>query len=145
MLRHTWPNSGPQRGSADDYLAVHGEFTDITDYMDIRYHSIGQRMDHRYTEISLGIDLSGIIDEPPLRAIVDSEMRRTIVSKDVLSLYKDLGPGGDQTENLVTLIARTRSCSLAEALATASEMFAAEVRHFDRLTGQIATRAGTVR
>ncbi|MEV0439444.1 hypothetical protein AB0I84_27645 [Streptomyces spectabilis] len=122
----------------DDHLAAHGEFTDIDDYMAIRYYSLGQRMDHRYTEISLGIDLSDVIEEPPLKAVVDSDMRRTTISQDVLSLYKDLGPGGDQTENIVTLIARTRRCALPAALATASDMFAAEVRNFDRLTERLA-------
>jgi hypothetical protein len=126
-------------GAIDEYLTKHGAFTDVKTYMDMRYFSLGQRMDHRFTEISLGIDLSDVIEEPLMKAIVDSEMRRTIISQDVLSLLKDLGPGGDQLENIVTLIARRDNSTLAEALAVASKMFDAEVRVFDELTEQIAS------
>jgi hypothetical protein len=125
-------------GAIDDYLTIHGEFTDVKTYMDMRYFSLGQRMDHRFTEISLGIDLTDVIEKPLMKAIVDSEMRRTIISQDVLSLYKDLGPGGDQLENIVTLIAWRDNSTLAEALSVASTMFDAEVRVFEELTEQIA-------
>ncbi|MFQ6330970.1 terpene synthase family protein [Nocardia sp. CWNU-33] len=122
----------------DDYLAEHGEFTDIQTYTDLRFYSLGQRIDHMFVEVSRGIDLTQVIEEPALVAIIDSEVRRTIISQDFLSLYKDLGIGGDQLENLIVLVARTRNCSLRAAMSICMDMFAAENLRFDSLTADIA-------
>jgi hypothetical protein len=124
--------------TVDDYLAEYGEFTDIETYTTLRYSSLGQRIDHMFVEVSRGIDLSDVIDEPPLAALIDAEVRRTIISQDFLSLYKDVGIGGDQLENIVVLVARTRRCALREAMSSCIEMFARESRRFDQLADEVA-------
>jgi hypothetical protein len=121
----------------DEYLAAHGERTEVQDYLEVRYHSVAHRIDHITISISLGIDLEDVFDDSALKAIVDSDMRRTIIAQDFLSLRKEVAAAGDHLENLVLVIARRRGCSLAEALAITSDMFFEEIRHFDRLTDEI--------
>jgi hypothetical protein len=123
--------------AVDGYLATHGEFINVPDYLDIRYYTVGQLIDHVFVEISLGIDLGDVIDDPVMTAIIDSDIRRTIISQDFLSLRKELSADGGQVENLVVVLARSKHCPLTEALAIATDLYAAENQVFDRLAEQI--------
>src|SRR5262249_17451369 len=53
----------------DERLMTHGAFTSVEDYLEARYLPLGQLPDHTMVEVSLGIDISDVLDEPALAAV----------------------------------------------------------------------------
>ena len=121
----------------DERLMTDGAFTDVEDYLDARYLPLGQLIDHVMVEISLGIDLGEVLDEPALQAVVQADVERVAVYQDILSLRKDLSEGED-AENIVLVIARSRGCPLPEAIAEAIRVHDEKMARFDHLAERLA-------
>ena len=112
-------------------------FSTIDEYLLLRRKSIGQGVDHVMVEVSLGIDLpSDVQDHPLFRGLNLCDIDRVIVYQDILSCKKELTT---EQENIVSVIASSRGCSLQEAVNLACERFQAEMSRFDRLCEQLKT------
>lgn len=94
---------------------------DVGSYLQSRYLTIGQLIDHVLIEISLGIDLDHSRSDPLMAELVRNDVERVIACQDVLSLRKELHAG--EQENLVHVIAAEQGCSPAEAMSQACVFF----------------------
>lgn len=94
---------------------------DIGTYLQSRYLTIGQLIDHVLIEISLGVDLADTVADPLMAELIRCDVERVIACQDVLSLHKELHAG--EHENLVHVIAAEQDCSLAEAVTQACVFF----------------------
>jgi hypothetical protein len=121
----------------DEMLVRDGLFTHVEEYLDARYVPLGQLIDHMMVEISLGIDLGGVLAEPALQAVVRADVERVAVYQDILSLRKDLAEGED-AENIVLVIARSRNCPLPAAMAAACAVYDEKMARFDHLADRLA-------
>jgi hypothetical protein len=121
----------------DERLIESGPFIDVDDYLDARCRSVGQLIDHVMLEISLGIDIGAVLEEPALKAVVQADVERVAFCQDILSLRKDLAEGED-AENVVLVITRARSCPLPSAIAEACRIYDEKTARFDRLAERLA-------
>jgi hypothetical protein len=121
----------------DERLIAYGAFTCVEDYLEARYLPLGQLIDHVLVELSLGIDISEVLDEPALQAVVRADVERVAVCQDILSLRKEIA-GGEDAGNIVLVIARSRSCPLPSALAEACRLYEEKTVRFDHLAGELA-------
>ncbi|MEV6237245.1 terpene synthase family protein [Lentzea sp. NPDC051838] len=94
---------------------------DVGSYLQSRYLTIGQLIDHVLIEISLGIDVSDSLSDPLMAELVRCDVERVIACQDVLSLHKELHAG--EHENLVHVIAAETGCGRTEAVAQACVFF----------------------
>lgn len=116
----------------------------VVSYLQSRYLTIGQLIDHVLIEISLGIDLGDSRNDPLLADLVRNDVERVIACQDVLSLRKELHVG--EQENLVHVIAAEQGCSLAEATSQACVFFKDANARTDRAADAVlASPLGTRR
>ncbi|MER5890848.1 hypothetical protein ABT160_44110 [Streptomyces sp. NPDC001941] len=121
---------------AYDEKLVAGEApSSVKDYVDVRFFSIGQLVDHVLIEISLGIDIGGVLDDPLMRELARCDVERVISYQDILSLRKDLAEG--ETENLVHVFASELHCSLPQAMTAACAFFEEKMRRFDEVADEV--------
>jgi len=124
---------------AYDQLLVAGDtFTCVEEYLAARYLPLGQLIDHVMIEISLGVDLADVLDEPAVRDVVRADVERVAVYQDILSLHKDLAEGED-AENIVLVIARADNCALPRAIAAARAIHNEKMARFDRLAERLGS------
>jgi hypothetical protein len=129
----------------DEWLIEKGAFTRVEDYLEARYQPLGQLIDHVLVELSLGIDIGEVLEEPALAAVVRADVERVAVIQDILSLRKDLALGED-AENVVLVIARSRACPVSLALAEACGLYEEKMARFDALAEELtATSLGRER
>lgn len=94
---------------------------DLDAYLQSRYLTIGQSIDHVLIEISLGIDIADTLGDPLMDELLRCDVERVIACQDVLSFSKELRDG--DRENLVHVIAVEQGCSHPDAIAEASLFF----------------------
>ena len=117
---------------------------DIGTYLESRYFTIGQQIDHVLIEISLGVDISDTIEDPLMAELLLCDIERVIACQDVLSFPKELRDGDG--ENLVAVIAAEQGCSLADAMTEACVFFKEANARTDRAADEVlASPLGTRR
>ncbi|MCC2275494.1 hypothetical protein LKL35_08670 [Streptomyces sp. ET3-23] len=120
----------------DARLCEHGPFTTVDDYLAAREMPLGQYIDHIMVEISAGIDLGDVLDDPALQALKRADKDRVLLWQDYLSLKKEMADG-EPDGNLVIVIARARHCTLQEAADTVRHQFEQSMNEFDRQVDQL--------
>ncbi|SER99812.1 hypothetical protein SAMN05216188_11929 [Lentzea xinjiangensis] len=121
----------------DRNLLQRGRPRDTEQYLRWRHTTVGQHIDHRMIEISLGIDLPDhVLDDPRVRALCDLDVRRTILAQDILSVKKELLD--HEQENIVAVIALSRHCPLRDALDHATILYRQNMDLFDHIHRALA-------
>ena len=114
----------------DRNLLARGEPRDVAEYLEWRRRTVGQYIDHRMVEISLGIDLAeDILTDPLLRRLRQTDVDRTILAQDILSIRKELTD--HEHENIVVVLALSEDCTISEALRRANGLYLGAMDHFD--------------
>lgn len=117
---------------------------DVGTYLESRYFTIGQQIDHVLIEISLGIDVSDTVEDPLMADLLLYDIERVIACQDVLSFPKEQRDGDG--ENLVAVIAAEQGCSTADAMTQACVFFKDANARTDRAADlMLASPLGTRR
>jgi Terpene synthase family 2, C-terminal metal binding len=120
------------RGCVTDYerRLRRDTYTDLEDYLTIRRYTIGQPIDQVMCEISLGTGVEEhILTHPLTQHLLATDVDATIVAYDVMSLGRKLAH--NDRENIVTIMAELRNCTLEEALHAAEDLYTELMETYD--------------